>query len=394
MAGGTGAAPALRLRLGGTYAAFFLALGIQVPYLPLWLEDRGLGPQAIGLALAVPMLARLVATPALGVISDRWGRPRALLTALGLVTAAGMAALAVVRDLAGIMVVLAVMSAAWFPSFALLDSYASRQARAGRADYGRARQWGSASFLVANLAGGVIIGALGAGSVVLVMLACHAAYCLVTLALPELPKPEPRPAPIRDRRARLGIVAAIVAAALVQASHAMLYAFGSVGWKAQGYSLTAIGVLWAVGVAAEMLMFRFGTRLVVRFGPHALIVAGGVAAALRFAVMATEPPLAVLVPLQLLHAVTFGGTYLATVELVARAVSAHRAGTGQTAAAWTSSLLTSAANVASGPLWAAFGPAAFLASAAIGLMGAVAAVGAGRLQPHSAEEAGNTVAPS
>lgn len=394
MGDGTGAAPALRLRLGGTYAAFFLALGIQVPYLPLWLQERGLGPQAIGLALAVPMLARLVATPVLGVISDRWGRPRALLTVLGLVTAAGMAALALAPDLAAIMVVLAVMSAAWFPSFALLDSYASRQARAGRADYGRARQWGSGSFLVANLAGGVVIGALGAGSVVLVMLACHAAYCLVTLALPELPKPEPKPPPVRDRRARLGIVAAIVAAALVQASHAMIYAFGTVEWKAQGYSLTTIGVLWAVGVAAEMVLFRFGTRLVGRIGPYGLIVVGGMGAVLRFSVMAAQPPLAVLLPLQLLHALTFGATYLATVELIARSVSAHRAGTGQTAAAWTSSLMTAAANVVSGPLWAAFGPAAFLASAAIGLAGALVAVGAGRLQPHSAGDAGNTVAPS
>ncbi|MET3352232.1 UNVERIFIED_ORG: PPP family 3-phenylpropionic acid transporter [Xanthobacter viscosus] len=380
--------PALGLRLSGAYAAFFLAMGIQVPYLPLWFQDRGLGPEAIGIALAVPMLARLVSTPLLGLLSDRLGRPKALLAALALAAACGMAMLALSVDFAAILVTLAFTALAWMPSLSLLDSYASRQARAGRADYGKARQWGSASFLVANLVGGALLGMLGAGSVVLMMLAGQLAYVLATLALPELPRPEPRPAPITGRRARLGVLAGIVAAALVQASHATLYAFASVSWKAQGYSLATIGVLWAVGVAAEMALFRFGTRLVVRFGPHVLIAVGGIAAVVRFAAMATDPPLAVLVPLQMLHAFTFAATFLAMVELVSRSVSEHRSGTGQTAAAWIGSILMSSANVASGPLWAAFGPMAFLVSSAIGLAGALAALLAARLQPHSSGSGG------
>ena len=378
-----GVAQALGLRLGGAYAAFFLAMGIQLPYLPLWFQHRGLGPEAIGVALAVPMLARLVSMPLLGLLSDRLGRPRALLVALALVTAAGMALLAFSVDFLAILLVLGLTALVWMPSLSLLDSYASRQARAGQADYGKARQWGSASFLVANLTGGALIGMLGAGSVVLMMLAGQLAFVLATLALPELPRPERRPAPVTGRRAQLGVLAGIVAAALVQASHATLYAFASVSWKAQGYSLTAIGVLWAVGVAAEMALFRFGTRLVVRFGPHALIAVGGISAVVRFAAMATEPPLAVLVLLQLLHAFTFAATFLAMVELVSRSVSEHRSGTGQTAAAWIGSILMSSANVASGPLWAAFGPPAFLVSSALGLAGALAALVAARLQPHS-----------
>ncbi|MDI4664160.1 MFS transporter [Xanthobacter autotrophicus] len=380
--------PPLGLRLSGTYAAFFLAMGIQVPYLPLWLQDRGVGPEAIGVALAVPMLARLVSTPLLGVLSDRLGRPKAMLVALALAAAGGMAALAVSVEFFGILVALAFTALAWMPSLSLLDSYTSRQARAGRADYGSARQWGSAAFLVANLVGGALLGLLGASSVVLMMLAGQLAYVLATFALPELPRPERRPAPVAGRRARLGLLAGIVAAALVQASHATLYAFATVNWKAQGYSLTAIGVLWAIGVAAEMGLFRFGTRLVVRFGPHALIAMGGVAAVVRFSAMAFDPPLVVLVPLQLLHAFTFAATFLAMVELVGRSVSEHRSGTGQTAAAWIGSILMSSANVASGPLWAALGPLAFLASAAVGLVGALAAILAARLQPHSSGSGG------
>ncbi|QRG05846.1 MFS transporter [Xanthobacter dioxanivorans] len=378
----------LRLRLGGAYATFYLALGIQMPYLPLWFQHQGLGPEAIGVALAVPMVMRLVATPVLGVLSDRLGRPKAMLVALALATVLGMAALAASRDPLLIFIVLGLMAMGWFPSFSLLDSYAARLARTGRADYGKARQWGSASFLVANLVGGAVASVLGAGSVVMLMLGCHLTYVAAALSLPELPRAEVRPHPVFGRRARLGLFAGIVASALVQASHAQLYAFASVHWQADGLSLTTIGALWAVGVAAEMVLFRFGTRFVMRFGPHALIAMGGLAAMVRFAAMATDPPLVVLFPLQLLHAFTFGATYLGMVELVARSVSEHRAGTGQTAAAWINSLVMAAANVASGPLWNAFGPLAFLASCGIALAGAGAAVVAARLQPHSSGSGG------
>lgn len=385
---------ALRLKLGATYGCFFLALGILQPYLPLWLQAQGLGPEAIGVALAIPMLTRLAATPLLGILSDRLGRPRAVLTVLALATVAAMAGLAASRTLPAILVMLGVLAAVWFPGFSLLDAYTSRQARAGRADFGRARQWGSAAFLFSNLAGGTAIGWFGADSVVLLMIGGHLAYVAATLTLPELPRAEPRPSPLKGRRARLGFLAGICAAGLVQASHSVLYLFATVHWKAEGIPLATIGVLWAVGVAAEMAMFRAGSRLMARLGPYRLIALGGLAAVLRFAAMAADPPLAVLVPLQLLHAFTFAGTFLAMVELVARSVSEHRSGTGQTTASWTSSLLMSAANVAAGPLWAAFGPLAFLAGCGAGLAGALVAVAAARLQPQSAGSGGSTRAPS
>jgi len=361
--------------LAAAFASFYLALGIQMPYLPLWLQHRGLGPEEIGVAVAVPLLTRLVSTPILGFLSDKVGRPRATLSALAAMTCVSMGLLALSFDPLVIFLVLGLTALSWHPSFALLDSYASRQAMAGRADYGRSRQWGSGAFLVANLFGGVVITATGAGSVVLWMVLGMASYLAVTFALPELPAPK-RP----ERRAQgfdrsqLWLVAAVIAVALVQASHALLYAFASVHWRALGWSLTTIGFLWATGVAAEIVLFRFGTRLMARFGPHRLIVLGGVMAVVRFGAMAFEPPLGMLFALQLLHGFTFGATYLGMVELVARSVSEHRSGSAQSLAAWTVNVVMSAATVASGALWVELGAGAFAISAALGGAGALLAV--------------------
>lgn len=389
----------LKVALAAAFATFYLPLGIQMPYLPLWLQHRGLGPQEIGIAIAVPLVTRLFATPVLGLLSDRLGRPRATLTVLAAMTCVSLSLLAFSFDPLLIFIVTGLIALSWNPSFALLDSYASRQALAGRADYGRSRQWGSGAFLVANVAGGAALTWAGAGSVVPWMMLGAISYFLVTLTLPELPPPRRAAAAESTRwRPPRWLVAGILAVALVQASHALLYAFASLHWRGLGWSLTLIGVLWATGVAAEIVVFRFGTRLMAKMGPHRLIALGGVAAVARFGAMAFDPPLPALFALQLLHGLTFGATYLGMVELVARGVAEHRSGAGQSLAAWTVNLFMSAASVASGPLWIAFGASAFLASAALGLAGAALALllggGAPALYPHSSGAGGNTTAPS
>jgi len=62
-----------------------------MPFFPLHLADRGLTPDAISLALALPMAIRLAAMPLAGIYSDRWGAPRTVLVWLGILAAAGFA---------------------------------------------------------------------------------------------------------------------------------------------------------------------------------------------------------------------------------------------------------------------------------------------------------------
>ncbi|MGE4371854.1 MAG: MFS transporter [Xanthobacter sp.] len=364
----------LSVALAFAFAAFYLPLGIHMPYLSLWLQSRGLGPEEIGVALAVPLIARLFATPVLGFLSDRWGRPRALLITLAAATCLSTTALALSVEPLLIFIVLGLMAMSWNPSFSLLDSYSARQARAGRADYGRSRQWGSGSFLMANLVGGAIITLLGAGSIVLMMLFGHLAYLAALFTLPELERPAPVAHAARSSMKGLWwLVVAVLAIALVQASHALLYAFGSLQWQAQGFSLTTIGVLWAVGVAAEIVLFRFGSRLIASIGALPMVMLGGLAAVVRFGAMAFDPPLLLLLPLQLLHAFTFGATYLGMVELVARGVSEHRSASAQSLASWTVSLMMGGASVVAGVLWVRMGSYAFLTSAGLGGLGILVA---------------------
>lgn len=380
---GSGGQERVRLALPAAYAGLFFALGIYMPFFPLWLAERGLSAGEIGTALAVPLTTRLLATPLLGFLSDKLGKPRALLILLAALTLTVMAVLAFARGAVMIFVILGLAALAWNPSFPLLDAYASRQARAKRVDYGRSRLWGSASFILANLLGGWLVGAAGAGATVPLMLAGHLAFLLTCLILPELPRPVLSSVPYAALpRARAALVVGILGAACVQASHSVLYAFGSVTWQKQGLSLGAIGGLWALGVVSEVVLFHFGTRVLRRLPPALLLAIGGAAAMVRFSAMTLDLPLVALLPLQLLHGATFGATYLGLVELVARAVPEHRAATVQSLAGWTVSLAMAAASAASGPLFQAFGANAFFMSVALGGVGMAAALASAALHPQ------------
>ncbi|OYX88751.1 MAG: hypothetical protein B7Y84_07705, partial [Azorhizobium sp. 32-67-21] len=153
----TGPGRAVKAPLAVAYGTLFFSLGVYMPFFPLWLTARGLSPGEIGAAIAVPLFTRLLATPLLGILSDRIGRPRAVLAVLAGLTVIAMLVLSQAQAPLAIYVVLGLAAMAWNPSFSLLDAYATRQARAGRVDYGRSRLWGSATFILANLAGGFLI---------------------------------------------------------------------------------------------------------------------------------------------------------------------------------------------------------------------------------------------
>jgi len=381
--------------LAAAYATLFFSLGIYMPFFPLWLTAQGMNTEEIGVALAVPLITRLVATPLLGLLSDRIGRPRAVLVGLAGLTCVLIGGLALSRAPMMILLMLGIAAMAWNPSFALLDAYATRQARNGRVDYGRSRLWGSASFVLANLGGGALIASTGAWIVVALMLVGHVSYFLSAFLLPELPRPPACTSlHLEVPRARFVLFGGIAAAALIQASHGTLYAFASLHWAQAGISLGVIGILWAVGVCAEILLFRYGTPLVRRFGPALLLAFGGLCAVVRFVGLSLDPPIEVLFLLQLLHGGTFGATYLGMVELVARNTPESRAGSAQSIASWTVSLALSAASAASGPLWASFGASTFLVSAGLGGAGALLAIASGWSQPQRAGGAGATKAPS
>ncbi len=90
--------------------------------------------------------------------------------------------------------------------------------------------------------------------------------------------------------------------------------------------------MWAISVLAEVLLFAFARKVLKRVSPVHLLLAGGLAAIVRWVSMSFDPPLAALVGLQVLHAFTFGATHLGAMHFIADAVPAAGGRHGPSAA--------------------------------------------------------------
>ena len=373
-------------RLTLLYTFVFVEIGIAMPFMPVWLNALGIDPAVIGGLVALPIAVRIVATAPLMSLIDRGVGARAILAwgSLGNGLTYALMPFAAPFGWGALAVLIALNAVASAPLVACIDYLTLAAARrSAKVDYARIRLWGSVGFLAANLAGGLVLGWLGERTTVPLLLTVLALIAsAVAFASPEAAAREAPHNP-DDRGAALpGVLKlTIAAAALVQASHAAIYAFGSIAWSEAGLSGAWIGALWAIGVAAEIALFAVIGRLPARWrSPFLLIGLGACAAMLRaFGLSVADGNLPLLLGVQMLHALTFGATHFGAMQAVSRFAPEGARGRAQGTLSASTALASAGATLASGAVFHEAGAAAtFLMMAPLALAGLVLVVLAGR----------------
>jgi len=327
------------VRVSMLFAAIFMVAGTNLPYLPMWLDWKGLTPREIAVITATPLIVRVLITPAIAFAADRAGDHRRFLIMLSWSGLAALLALAQSSTFWPLLICTVAFALAWTTIMPLTETVALSGVKAAGLDYGRMRLWGSLSFIAASLGGGWVLGHLGASSAVwlvvgggmLVVLAAHGLAPPIEMA--GL-KGAPRGSRLQIADA-LGLLRSrpflvfLLATGAIQAAHATFYTFGTLHWAAQGISAEWSGALWAIAVIAEIVLFTVSGTLVRRVGAPELIALGGLAAVGRWLAMGFDPTLAWLVPLQILHGLTFGAAHVGAIHFMAQSVPAGQAGTSQ-----------------------------------------------------------------
>ncbi|MBV8738723.1 MAG: MFS transporter, partial [Alphaproteobacteria bacterium] len=153
----------------------------------------------------------------------------------------------------------------------------------------------------------------------------------------------------------------MLVAALILGSHAMHDSFAVIRWEAAGVSPAAVGLLWSLSVAAEVVVFLFiGRPLLDRLGPAGAAMLSAAAGIVRWAIMAQSTWLVALAAVEPLHGLTFALLHLTCLRLLARSVPRHLAATaltvyGTVGIGIPAALLT----LASGQLYTHFGAHGF-----------------------------------
>jgi len=236
--------------------------------------------------------------------------------------------------------------------------------------YGRVRLWGSISFIAAAIGGGWLLERTGPGSILALMIVLLALALLSCLLLPERRMATPAPAlPPSAIWRRPGFIGFVLAAALIQASHSVYYAFATIHWRAAGLGESVIGWLWAEGVVAEILLFLFAGSRLERSSPHQILAIAGALTAVRWVLSALSTDPVVLVLAQALHAASFGAVHLAAMYYLRDATPDGLHASAQGVYAALTALLFGLLTPLSGRLYVALGGEAFAIMALIALAG-------------------------
>jgi PPP family 3-phenylpropionic acid transporter len=292
----------------------------------------------------------------------------ASLASVTIYAALGFAASAVVITIGFIAA-----SIAFTPIMPLTEAYALQELHRRDRAYGPVRLWGSVSFIAATIGAGYLADLIAPGQLIWVIVAMLAVNAAGALGLPPTtPHPPVEDAPRASRLLREpAFIAVIAAAGLIQASHATFYGFSTLDWKAAGFGGVTIGLLWSIGVVAEIILFALSARLPPFLGPTNLLLIGAMAGVVRWSAMAASPDFWVLPVLQCLHALSYGATHLGTLGLMTRIAPRRLGATAQSYLSIVLGLTMAAATAIAGALFEAYGALSY------GAMALLAAAGAG-----------------
>lgn len=330
-------------RLGGLYFFYFALLGAIMPFWNLYLAAEGYSARDIGLLGAVMMGTKVVSPYMLGWLADVTRRP--MLTIQWSNLAAFLLFLpifllpAVNADADGqgsrtlqLALIIAAFTFFWNAVIAQYESVTMLTLGNDYHKYGPIRAWGSVGFIVSVSLLGWVFEQVDIDALPLVI-----ALLLLTIWLSSLRTGEPRTAPHPEDLHGLGsilfrpsVLAFFFGCFLVKFAHGPYYTFYSIYLDAYGYSTTTIGILWSIGVIAELLLFIYMGSLLARFSLRTLLVISLLAGILRWAIIGIFPENIVLIVIaQIAHALTFASYHATAVEWVRRSFGVHHQGQGQ-----------------------------------------------------------------
>lgn len=319
-------------RLSSFYWFYFASLGALVPYWGLYLSDSGYNPIEIGQLMAVIMGTKIIAPYLWGWIADHRGN-RLFIIRLGAVfSAIAYAGIFISNSFWWIFIVLLVFSFFWnaiLPQFeALTFNHLDKKDH----QYSWIRGWGSVGFIIAVISVGMLLNSIAIAQLPVVVLLLLTGIAVTTLVISEHSGAvnKEQHLPLMNILKNKHVLALLFACLFVQASHGPYYTFYTIYAEANGYSNSWIGVLWAIGVISEVVVFAMMPWLVKRFSLRTLLLASLLSGSVRWLLIAFYiDNIYITVFAQIFHASTFGIYHAVAIAYIHRYFKGKNQGKGQ-----------------------------------------------------------------
>ncbi|MEB3754194.1 MFS transporter [Acinetobacter sp. MD2(2019)] len=325
----------IQVKLSGFYFFYYSIIGVFMPFWNLYLQHQGLNFQQIGILSSIAILTRFFAPLTWGWIADKTGKRMLLIKIATCVETCIWFAIFIIPNnfqlIAFLMFVFSFFQNAILAQFEGVTLFWLGDKKAQL--YGRIRKWGSIGFIFAVFGIGKLLDLFSIQYLpILLLLISFFTFAWSFLIQEPIAAPKAQQhleslLPILKQKH----VAAFFSIELILLfSFAPFYSFYSNYMHQQHYSTSLIGMFWAFGVIAEIIMFAYASKVMQRFTWRQLVSCCLILTALRWFLVGTFPQLLVLQFMaQAIHAFSFGLFHFMAMRLISQSFSAQQQGRGQ-----------------------------------------------------------------
>ena len=306
-------------RLSNLYLWYFAALGALMPYWALYLQDQGFRYIEIALLMATLQATKIIAPNLWGWLGDHTGK-RLRLIRFGAVTALLCFSMVFLRpEFWGLLFIMLSFSFFWNAVLPLYEVVTLHNLGRDARRYGRIRLWGSVGFILSVGGIGAALEWLPVSVLPWLVLPLFMGIFLSSFAVRSEPstRRQPHHGSVLNILKRPEVWSFFILNFMLQASHGPYYTFFSIHLELMGYGKFSVGTLWALGVAAEVVLFLFMHKVLGAFSMRRIMLVAAALTALRWGVIAEfSDTLAILLTAQLLHAASYGALHAASVHYI------------------------------------------------------------------------------
>lgn len=320
-------------RLSGFYFFYFAVVGTLVPYWGVYLKSLGYSSQNVGIISAIILATRILAPNFWGWLADHTSARLRIIRYGSFLAAFIFAGVLLDQRYWWLVLVVSCYTFFWHAVLPQFEVITLGYLAGNYHKYSQIRLWGSLGFMAAVVGLGVVFDVLPIQYLPLFILSFLILIWLSSLSLQDRSRIS-----TADNRAGFNsilvqpvILSFLAASFLLQLSHGPYYTFYTLYLvENHGYSSIATGLLWALGVLAEVVIFILMPLLLRRVGLRQLFLFALLATGLRWILIGY---CAGFVPLllfaQLLHACSFGIAHSVSIELVRHYFKQGHQGQGQ-----------------------------------------------------------------
>ncbi len=319
-------------RLSGFYFFYFASLGALVPYWGLYLQSLEFDARAIGELMAIIMVTKIVAPYLWSWMADHTGRSMLIIRLAAVASAISFIGIFFDSSFWWLALVMAVFSFFWNASLPQFEAITMNHLGDNTNKYSVIRLWGSLGFILSVVVLGQYLDSKEYSLVPQVVFVIYIGIALISFIVPQShrQKQETEHVSIFHVIKQPKVIALLVVCFLAQMSHGPYYTFYSIYLKEQLYDSSTIGLLWALGVMAEVLVFLYMYKLMPKFGPRALLMLALSLTVIRWLLIGHFVDFfSIILFAQILHAASFGLYHAVAIDMIHKLFKGKYQGRGQ-----------------------------------------------------------------